>query len=38
MNEDIKKVFGIIDDGMTEITGLATKYFQPAKPNQPTLM
>lgn len=37
MNEDMKKVFGIIDDGMKEITGLATKYFQPAKPNQPAL-
>ena len=37
MNEDMKKVFGIIDDGMTKITTLAEKYFQPAKPNQPAL-
>lgn len=37
MNEDMKKVFGIIDSGMQEITGLATKYFQPAEPNQPAL-
>ena len=29
MNKDMEKVFGIIDDGMKEITGLATKYFQP---------
>lgn len=35
MNDDMTKVLGIIDNGMTEITGLATKYFQPAKPNQP---
>lgn len=37
MNEDMKNVFGIIDIGMHEITGLATKYFQPAEPNQPAL-
>lgn len=37
MNDDMTKVLGIIDDGMTEITGLATKYFQPAEPNQPAL-
>lgn len=37
MNEDMKKVFGIIDSGMQEITGLATKYFQPAEANQPAL-
>lgn len=37
VNEDMKKVFGIVDDGMKEITGLATKYFQPAQPNQPAL-
>lgn len=37
MNEDMKNVFGIIDSGMQEITGLATKYFQPAEPNQPAL-
>ncbi len=28
MNDDMKNIFGIIDDGMKEITGLATKYFQ----------
>lgn len=38
MNEDMKNVFGIIDSGMQEITGLATKYFQPAEPNQPALI
>jgi hypothetical protein len=37
MNEDIRKVFGIIDDGMQEISGLARKYFQPAEPNQLSL-
>jgi len=37
MNEDIRKVFGIIDNGMQEISGLATKYFQPAEPNHPSL-
>lgn len=37
MNADMKKVLGIIDDGMKEITGLATKYFKPAEPNQPAL-
>ena len=37
MNSDMQKVFGIIDDGMGEITGLATKYFQPAQPNQPAI-
>ena len=37
MNKDMEKVFGIIDNGMKEITGLATKYFQPASPNQPAL-
>lgn len=37
MNEDMKKVFGIIDSGMQEITGLATKYFQPNGGNQPAL-
>lgn len=37
MNEDMKKVFDIIDSGMKEITGLATKYFQPTQPNQPAL-
>lgn len=37
MNEDMKNVFGIIDSGMQEITGLATKYFQPAEANQPAL-
>lgn len=37
MNEDMKNVFGIIDNGMQEITGLATKYFQPAESNQPAL-
>lgn len=37
MNEDMKRVFGIIDDGMKEITGLAAKYFQPAQPNQAAL-
>lgn len=35
MNTDMTKVLGIIDSGMTEITGLATKYFRPAEPNQP---
>lgn len=37
MNEDMKNVFGIIDSGMQEITGLATKYFQPAEQNQSAL-
>ena len=37
MNEDIKKVFSTIDDGMKEITGLATKYFQPVQSNQSAL-
>lgn len=37
MNEDMKNVFGIIDSGMQEITGLATKYFQPAEAKQPAL-
>ena len=37
MNEDMKNVFGIIDSGMQEITGLATKYFQPAEPSQSAL-
>lgn len=37
MREDMAKVFGIIDDGMKEVTGLATKYFQPAQPNQKAL-
>lgn len=37
MNEDMKNVFGIIDSEMQEITGLATKYFQPAEANQPAL-
>ena len=37
MNEDIRKVFGIIDNGMQEISGLATKYFKPAESNQPAL-
>lgn len=37
MNEDMKNVFGIIDDEMKEINGLATKYFQPAQGNQPAL-
>ena len=37
MNSDMQKVFGIINDGMKEITGLATKYFQSATPNQPAL-
>lgn len=37
MNEDMKKVFDIIDSGMKEITGLAAKYFQPTQPNQPAL-
>lgn len=37
MNEDRAKVLGTIDDSMKEITGLATKYFQPAQPNQKAL-
>lgn len=37
MREDMAKVFGTIDDGMKEITGLATKYFQPAQQNQKAL-
>ena len=37
MNNDMQKVFCIIDDGMKEITGLATKYFQPASSGQPAL-
>lgn len=37
MNEDMKNVFGVIDSGMQEITGLATKYFQPAEASQPAL-
>ena len=34
MRDDMAKVFGIIDDGMKEVTGLATKYFQPTQSNQ----
>lgn len=37
MNEDMRKVLVIIDNGMTEITGLAAKYFKAAEPNQPAL-
>lgn len=37
MNEDMVKVLGSIDDGMKEMTGLATKYFKPAEPGQPAL-
>lgn len=37
MREDMAKVFGIIDDGMKEVTGLATKYFQPTQPTQKAL-
>ncbi len=37
MNEDMKNVFGVIDSGIQDIKGLATKYFQPAEPNQPAL-
>lgn len=37
LNKDMEKLFGSIDDEMKEITGLATKYFQPAEPNQPAL-
>ena len=29
MNEDMKNILGLIDDGMREFQGLATKYFQP---------
>lgn len=36
MNEDMKKVFGIIDDGMKEMQGLTSKYFQLTS-NQPVL-
>lgn len=37
MREDMAKVFGIIDDSMKEINGLATKYFQPSDPNQSSI-
>lgn len=37
MNEDMKNVLGVIDNGMKEITGLATKYFQPAQHKQPAI-
>ena len=37
MNKDLENIFGIIDGSMKEITGLASKYFQPATPNQPAL-
>lgn len=37
MNDDMVKVLGAIDDGMKEMTGLATKYFKPAEPNQQAL-
>lgn len=37
MNKDLENVLGIIDSGMKEITGLATKYFKPAEPNQSAL-
>lgn len=37
MNKDMENVFGIIDSGMKEITGLATKYFKPTESNQPAL-
>lgn len=37
MNEDMRNVFGIIDAGMKDITGLATKYFKPSDSNQQAL-
>lgn len=37
MTDDMVKVLGAIDDGMKEITGLATKYFKPATPSQQAL-
>ena len=37
MHEDMKNVFGIIDNGIREIGGVATKYFQPSNPNNPSL-
>ena len=37
MHEDMKNVFGIIDNGIREIGGVATKYFQPSNPNSPSL-
>lgn len=37
MNDDMNKVLGTIDDGMKEMTGLATKYFKPAEPDQQAL-
>lgn len=37
MNEDMGKVLGSIDNGMKEMTGLATKYFKPAEPGQQAL-
>ena len=36
-NDDMVKVLGIIDDGMKEMTSLATKYFKPAEPEQPAI-
>lgn len=37
MNDDMEKVLHIIDSGMQEMTGLATKYFKPAEPDQSAL-
>lgn len=37
MRDDMAKVFGIIDDSMKEVTGLAAKYFQPVQPKQNAL-
>jgi hypothetical protein len=37
MNDDMINVLGIIDGGMKEMTGLATKYFKPADAGQVAL-
>jgi hypothetical protein len=34
LDDDMFKVMGTIDDGMKEMTGLATKYFKPAVSNE----
>lgn len=37
LNRDTENLLKMIDEQMREITGIATKYFQPVAPNQPAL-
>ncbi len=37
LNTDMEKVLGTIDNGMKDIQGIATKYFQTVQPNQAAL-